>query len=299
MRLLTDSVETDDKIATNGRSNGTNNNPKAKGKQIHVPYSLSHHGIKATGPAKMKTYQSLDSLSSDDSSTNSSPSPNDYMLDLICADPSQQQVLNMLQLKDFYDPMQHLLVNSMGGAASSMNLFDNTLITDPFFGSTNADIITPLIADETLGNTSILSPTSNTENMTEEELLMSSLNMLKKKSRKMNKKTKQQQQSIESSSNSTLSQFALWPNYLCLYLEYTLAYDPCRPISHNLSQLSHCYANCIPNVSSNALPKEKCPPLANYGLTPQKYPLLLAKVMTNSFIINARINSFLYRQNLI
>lgn len=278
MRLLTDSVESDDKTNANGKSNNTNtnSNSKMKGKQAQ-PYSLNHHAAKnsASGSVKMKTHQSIESLSSDDSSINSSPSPNDYMLDIMCADPSQQQLLNMLQLKDFYDPMQHLMVDPINGT-SSLSLLENNLITDPFFGfgsMDDVDMLNPsLINQEATINTSMLT-SNNPENLTEEELLMSSLNMLKRKSRKMNKKMKQ---AIE---NSTIPpQFSLWPNYLCLYLEYTLAYDPCRPISHNLSQLLNCHANNLPKVDISALPKEKCPPLASYGQNSKTFPLLLAKV---------------------
>ncbi|KAL0075297.1 hypothetical protein J3Q64DRAFT_1775869 [Phycomyces blakesleeanus] len=54
-------------------------------------------------------------------------------------------------------------------------------------------------------------------------------------------------------------EFALWPNYLCLYLEYALPYDTSMTVSHNLAQLPHCYPNCLSTVDARSISREKCP----------------------------------------
>lgn len=243
MRLLTDSSEAD---GNTNSENSTNN----KTKRQHHPYHRSHfHRIQhhrfprhTGGAVKMKNYQSVDSLSSDDSSINSSPSPTDYMLDIMYGDPAQQQIFNMLQFKDLCDPMNDTN-NAMG-------------LLDPFFGS---DIITPLLneQDETTTTTDIINQPIT------DDLLLSSLNMIK--CTRMNNNT----------TTSIPNRFSLWPNYLCLYLEYPLPHDPCGRVSHNLSQLPHCYANCLSKTAIDALPKDKCPPLVDLA---KNIPLLHAKV---------------------
>ncbi|KAI8639165.1 TEA/ATTS domain family-domain-containing protein [Parasitella parasitica] len=246
MRLLTDSADNDD---------GTNiptTKPKVRSshynRAMHMPKHYHRHphhmGV------KMKTYQSVDSLSSDDSSINSSPSPTDYVFDIMYNDQQQQQqVLSMLQFKDMYDPMQQTLFPS----PVSMNPLDLNLMADPFFGSTaaaNTDFLaTPLLEeDQQLAITSA-----------EQELLIHSLDMLKDKS--ISSEITTDSLKRKSLSDGMQEQYPLWPNYLCLYLEYTLPYDPsCRPLSHNLSQLPHCHAANIASVSKDtAISADKCP----------------------------------------
>ncbi|KAK4517187.1 NAD-dependent histone deacetylase sir2 [Mucor velutinosus] len=253
MRLLTDSVDNDD---SNNASTTTSAAAKPKTRPshphhpMHMPnhhhHPLQHHPM----GVKMKTYRSIDSLSSDDSSINSSPSPTDYIFDIMYNDQQQQQqVLSMLQFKNVYDPMQQSLL----ATANSMNPLDLNLMTDPFFGSTtanNTDILTtPLLEEEQQ-----LAITA-----AEQELLINSLDMLKDKS--TTDITTSSCLKRKSLHGEEQEQYPLWPNYLCLYLEYALPYDPsCRPLSHNLSQLPHCHATGIPSVSSKeTISKEKCP----------------------------------------
>lgn len=275
MRLLTDSSENEENANSESKhSNASNNNNSSsnstttctsKIKRQHHPYHrphfnrmhhhhahFPHHHTPKTpvgGAVQMKNYQSVDSLSSDDSSINSSPSPTDYMLDMMYGDPAQQQLFNMLQFKDLYDPMQ------LTSPDDALGLLGN----DPFFGS---DLITPLLNED---ETDILS----TNQPITDELLLSSLNMIKTKCTRSNK------------SKSVPNRFSLWPNYLCLYLEYALPHDPCGRVSHNLSQLPHCYANCLSKTTVDSLPKEKCPPVLEYIQKTKDVPLLLAKVNKN------------------
>lgn len=57
--------------------------------------------------------------------------------------------------------------------------------------------------------------------------------------------------------------FPLWPNYLCLYLEYSLPYDPQTTVSHNLALLQHCYPNCLSTLDADTFDGSKCPPLVD------------------------------------
>ncbi|KAG1328423.1 hypothetical protein G6F62_008159 [Rhizopus arrhizus] len=108
MRLLTDSVETSEEISCN-----TNNNHSSCGQ----PFNSN---------SNLKTFKSIESFSSDDSSINScSSSPTDYMLDMIQGNSIQP----FSMLKDFYDPCQQPIL-------SDFINFDPLLFTaDPFFGS--------------------------------------------------------------------------------------------------------------------------------------------------------------------
>ncbi|KAL7309352.1 hypothetical protein PS15m_011450 [Mucor circinelloides] len=256
MRLLTDSVDNDD---GNNASTTTATAAKSKARSSHSHHPMHmpnrhhhlHHHQHPMG-VKMKTYRSIDSLSSDDSSINSSPSPTDYVFDIMYNDQQQQQqMLSMLQFKDMYDPMQQ----SLFPTANSLNPLDLNLMTDPFFGSTtanNTDILTtPLLEEEQQ-----LAITA-----AEQELLINSLDMLKDKSATDATMSNTLCLKRKSLHGEEQEQYPLWPNYLCLYLEYAMPYDPsCRPLSHNLSQLPHCYANGIPSVSSkDTISEEKCP----------------------------------------
>ncbi|KAG0747814.1 hypothetical protein G6F33_009147 [Rhizopus arrhizus] len=108
MRLLTDSVETSEEISCN-----TNNNHSSCGQ----PFNSN---------SNLKTFKSIESFSSDDSSINScSSSPTDYMLDMI----QGNSIHPFSMLKDFYDPCQQPIL-------SDFINFDPLLFTaDPFFGS--------------------------------------------------------------------------------------------------------------------------------------------------------------------
>jgi hypothetical protein len=265
MRLLTDSVDMEDSTS----NKQANIKPKARQhhhQQQQYPYHQRHNHfqhhlhprpVKAPGAVKMKTHQSLDSLSSDDSSINSSPSPTDYVFDIMYSDPAQQQALSMLQFKDFYDPFQQSLFSGVPNLLGE----GNTTSSDPFFGSNMSatDILTPLL----------------TNNAAEPLLLPAQdptlINVLEKKaSPQLNAhKAKSAQDKVDC---------ALWPNYLCLYLDYVLPYDASRPMSHNLSQMPHCYPNSLPTVTADSVCKEKCPIISTLVKNQKDTVLLLAKV---------------------
>ncbi|KAI9279562.1 TEA/ATTS domain family-domain-containing protein [Sporodiniella umbellata] len=67
-----------------------------------------------------------------------------------------------------------------------------------------------------------------------------------------------------------------WPSYLCLYLEYTLPYDPCNMLTYNLAQMPHCFPDSLTTLSLDKTLRKKCPPLASLTLDPNS--VLLAKV---------------------
>ncbi|KAI8066183.1 TEA/ATTS domain family-domain-containing protein [Thamnidium elegans] len=292
MRLLTDSVELDENNHNINRNNANNSNPlKPKTRQPHHSHN-QHQMMKNNNAIKMKSYQPNDSLSSDESSINSSPSPTDYVFDIMCSDPAQQQALSMLQFKDFYDPFQQFLffgtVTEANTSATPSNAnFDN--LTDPFFGGSG--VLYDQQQSEGLEDSLMhsLSSAANT----------SIASAMKKKmvaTRKGNAKKRKSQQD-ETSSDTVMnltssiagSEYSLWPNYVCLYLEYASPYDPCRPLSHNLSQLPHCYPNGLPVVSVSSVSKEKCPPIAT--LSSSDSVLLLAKTKLD---LNLNISEFAF-----
>ncbi|KAI8996898.1 TEA/ATTS domain family-domain-containing protein [Pilobolus umbonatus] len=182
MRLLIDSVDTED------------NQPKPKMRNI------VHQRMHLKNGMKIRPYQSTESFSSDDSSIQSSPSPNNYIFDIMYGDP------NLFQFKDSCPP----------------SMFD-MMTTDPVF-----------------------------------------------------KEEKKQQD------------YSLWPNYLCFYLEYTLPYDPCRPLTHNLSQLPHCYRHSLSVTPPLTISQEKCPPIAHL-IQDHHTILLLAKTKLD---LNLTISDF-------
>ncbi|OBZ81530.1 hypothetical protein A0J61_10420, partial [Choanephora cucurbitarum] len=215
--------------------------------------------------------------SSDESSINSSPSPTDYVFDIMCNDPAQQQALSMLQFKDFYDPFQqspyhHTSLNP------TLNLVDHTnLMTDSFFGSQPSNEwihpgFLPTHVSPQLDNDRLEAsvPSSN-------DMLINSLTILTQP------KTRQKP--------TERVDHALWPNYLCLYLEYTLPYDPaCRLLSHNLSHLAHCHPK-LAKSSSDLISKEKCPSISTLTPNSDRYALLLAKTKLD---LNLSISDFAF-----
>ncbi|KAI9270290.1 TEA/ATTS domain family-domain-containing protein [Helicostylum pulchrum] len=296
MRLLTDSVELDENNHNINRNN-SNNSLKPKIRQPHHSHNQHQQVMKNNNPIKMKSYQPNDSLSSDDSSINSSPSPTDYVFDIMCSDPAQQQALSMLQFKDFYDPFQQSLFFGMVTEANNTNAttpsnanFDN--LADPFFGGSG------VLYDQQQGEgleESLMHSLSSAANTPIASAVMKK-KMVAAAARKGTAKKRKSQH--DETTNDTVmnvtssiagSEYSLWPNYVCLYLEYASPYEPSRPLSHNLSQLPHCYPNGLPVVSVNSVSKEKCPPIAT--LSSSDSVLLLAKTKLD---LNLNISEFAF-----
>ncbi|KAI9310816.1 TEA/ATTS domain family-domain-containing protein [Dichotomocladium elegans] len=78
-------------------------------------------------------------------------------------------------------------------------------------------------------------------------------------------------------SNGGSTLFPLWPNYICLYLEYALPYDTSTTVSHNLALLQHCYPNCLSTVHPSSISREKCPPISDLTALYPSTILLLCK----------------------
>jgi hypothetical protein len=315
MRLLTDSMDSDDNnnkaAAATTTTTTTTTALKSKIRQQH--HLHPHHTTAAAAAAaaaaatvtakKLKTYQTNESLSSDESSINSSPSPTDYVFDIMYGDPAQQQALSMLQFKDFYDPFQQsLFVGMINSGAQNNN--NNTLEsplddTDPLLDLANQQQqpyydVQKAFADnmDRLSAMCGLPPspttptaTSSVTTFNKKKNIIRKTNMKKRKSHHddtmmMTATTAVTPVIATSLFTSPLigSETSLWPNYICLYLEYALPYDPCRQLSHNLSQLPHCFPSCLPTISIEAIPKEKCPPITSLVQNNQQTVLLLAKV---------------------
>ncbi|KAI9244499.1 TEA/ATTS domain family-domain-containing protein [Sporodiniella umbellata] len=197
MRLLTDTIEASEEGNLNGLG------PCAQQTTVHNP--------------NLKTFKSIESFSSDDSSINScSSSPTDYMIDMMQGDSNQQHSFSML--KDFYDPFQQ---PAFGELLNFDPLFTGM---DPFFGSLST-------LNQTTVNTS--------------DLILS-----------------EQPNTLTNTPTTASNDFPFWPSYMCLYLEYSLPCDPCRPMTYNLAQMPECSPSGLSTVALDTIPKEKCPPLA-------------------------------------
>ena len=306
MRLLTDSVdgEENNNITVPNRSViVSNSNPKPKMRQTqhaHQPFSVKNKCTAVNNTLTMKSHHSNDNLSSDESSINSSPSPTDYVFEIMCGDPTQQQALSMLQFKDFYDPFQQSLFS--GILPGPENTPNSNLNADPFFGAgifCNQQEQNESL-EETLINSLSVLPVDGVANKKN----CSAVSAKKKESRK--RKSLHEESTVTEevwsslSTQVTESKWALWPNYICLYLEYASPYDPCQPLSHNLSQMPHCYPNCLPVVSPGSISKEKCPLVADFDQYSNDTVLLLAKVIFISLIFYCKTELIeQYRQSSI
>jgi hypothetical protein len=171
MRLLTDSVDLDDDFVVRKTPKMTGRRPQQQQQQKHQhqhqhqqPF-LSHNTSLTLG--KLATLTSAASISSDESSIHSSPSPADYVFDMMYGD---DHALSMLDIKDpFYDTMHHSLFDSGLGvgtprssqpSSSSSALVSGisspstdlpstagTTTPDPFMHSSSTGMTTPSLVD--------------------------------------------------------------------------------------------------------------------------------------------------------
>ncbi|CEG84533.1 Putative Genomic scaffold, msy_sf_9 [Rhizopus microsporus] len=224
MRLLTDSNEV---------SEESSNNNKSCAQSVSTHMHPSNSAPTSSVNPQLKTIKSIESFSSDDSSINScSPSPTDFMLDMIQGDPAQRHAFSVL--KDLYDPFQQPIFNDL------MHLDPLMTGMDPFLGTF------PTLNQSVVDTVNLMLPNQQNTSM------------------------------IESSSFSpSTNEFAFWPSYFCLYLEYALPCDPYRRLTYNLAHMPQCLPSSISTISLEGLPKEKCPPLAS--LSPDTVALM-AKV---------------------
>lgn len=256
MRLLTDSIE-DEGFATTTQTH-------RKPKMATMPRRQSNN----TNTHHHQQKLNLTDLSSDESSMSSSPSPVDYVFDIMYND--QQASLSMLDIKDpFYEPFFGTLPN---GNANNSNNSGSAATTSV---DTNVGGIASSLSFQNLANTTTnevlqqLFPFDDASNsnhkptvvdLLDSNFASSSAAKQHKKSKKINitrKYNKKQKKSFAMNNNMhfhpaassnmhmmmdepasmTLpgnsnniwidpSIYPLWPNYICLYLEYSLPYDP-------------------------------------------------------------------------
>ncbi|KAG1043722.1 hypothetical protein G6F43_011598 [Rhizopus delemar] len=84
--------------------------------------------------------------------------------------------------------------------------------------------------------------------------------------------------------------YPLWPNYLCLYLEYSLSHDPSTTIPHTLATITECIPSNIASIDGMCVAKEKCPPLSELTSSPA-LTVLTAKVKLN---LNINTSDFFF-----
>ncbi|KAI9477954.1 MAG: TEA/ATTS domain family-domain-containing protein [Benjaminiella poitrasii] len=215
----------------------------------HTTTTTNNNIIPST--VKMNTYCSLDSFSSDESSIQSSPSPNDYIFDFMTHHDPSQHVFPLFQ----FNPLFSGMVDPLGSATAAATTSTVVKTKSPFLLNGHNDAMTFV---DTLLN----QPATN-------EMLAPLLNHPSTFS-----------SSSVSAAAATLGDepedaLLLWPNYLCLYLNYSMPCEPCQPFSHNLAQLPHCLPDQLATVPVESISKEKCPPLDS--LLARQQTLLLAK----------------------
>lgn len=248
MRLLTDSAEADEGYVS------TTQPPQRKSSKGNTAANTLRRQQQ-----KMNSIRSSESLSSDESSMSSSPSPADYVFDLMYHD--QQASLSMLDIKDpFYEPFFDSLNISASNPTNNMN-DANFLNTNDTSATAVGGMATSLSLQHLANATTTdvlqqLFPNSDSAEMMENHhqtppmhdfLLKQQKKQFKKTNstiKKYNKKQKNMKNAVSSMMNlnaaattTTLlpssnniwidpSVYPLWPNYICLYLEYSLPYDP-------------------------------------------------------------------------
>ncbi|KAF1799634.1 hypothetical protein FB192DRAFT_1460080 [Mucor lusitanicus] len=333
MRLLTDSIEDEGfatkaqthrkpKMATMPRRQSNNTNPH------HHPHQHHHQ-------QQQQQKLNLTDLSSDESSMSSSPSPADYVFDIMYND--QQASLSMLDMKDpFYEPFFGTLPN---GNANSSNHGGSASNTSAASSDTNAGGMATSLSFQNLANATTndvlqqLFPYGDASNashkptvvdLLDSNFVSSSAVKQHRKSKKINttrKYNKKQKKSFATNTNMhfhpaassnmhmmmdgsagmTLpgnssniwidpSIYPLWPNYICLYLEYSLPYDPSITIPHTLANLPECVPNCIPTIDASLVARNKCPSLTDLSSNPAVITLA-AKVKLD---LNLNMSDFFF-----
>ncbi|GAN08830.1 hypothetical protein MAM1_0226d08347 [Mucor ambiguus] len=325
MRLLTDSIE-DEGFATTTQTHRKPKIATMPRRQSNNTNTHHHHHQQKLN---------LTDISSDESSMSSSPSPADYVFDIMYND--QQASLSMLDMKDpFYEPFFGTLPNGNISNSNNSGLAANTSTSsvDPNVGGMATSLSFQNLANATTSDVlQQLFPYDNASNanhrpsvvdLLDANFASSSAVKQHKKSKKMitsrkyNKKQKKPfimnndmhfnsaassnvHMMMDGTASTTLpgnsnniwidpSIYPLWPNYICLYLEYSLPYDPSITIPHTLANLPECVPNCIPTVDASLIAKNKCPSLTDLSSNPA-VTTLAAKVKLN---LNLNMSDFFF-----
>jgi hypothetical protein len=219
MRLLTDSVEADEGYVS------TTQQPTMKKPKNNLIRRQQQN---------INSIHSSESPSSDESSMSSSPSPADYVFDIMYHD--QQASLSMLDIKDpFYEPF----FNSSLDMPATDNSNTTAAVGGMAASATSSSFSTDVLQQLFNSSTDLLADQCNAATMMKQQKKQQKKRGVTKKYNKKQKnimKTSNtmpmanQQTTILPSSTSSIwidpSIYPLWPNYICLYLEYSLPYDP-------------------------------------------------------------------------
>ncbi|KAG0742889.1 hypothetical protein G6F62_003481 [Rhizopus arrhizus] len=299
MRLLTDSVDVDEGFAMIQQPVRPQTQRKPK---ISTSSSRRSQKIK------------IEPISSDDSSMSSSPA--DYVFDMLYQGQQQNPISSsMLDLKDpFFEPFFNSLSNEI--ANDDTIFFDNSNFSVQDFTNTdnllqqffppNGPTVIDLLDQPNIQSNNF--PLTNNPKRQRKTIKKSSMPGIRKNSKKQ--KINQLKSSLSHPSlnlfqsthslssiihsmNATWidsSTYSLWPNYLCLYLEYPLPYDSAAIIPHTLATVTDCTPSCLPSVDKSYVAKEKCPPLSDLTLSPA-LTILSAKVNLN---LNINTSDFFF-----
>ncbi|KAI8384233.1 TEA/ATTS domain family-domain-containing protein [Radiomyces spectabilis] len=270
MGLLSDTIDNNNPNPTT--MPGTNLN------DMH-PHLLhrSHPAVKNTLSTLRgkKNYHTYESPSSDESSMQSSPSPTDYVFDMMTNGNNSlpSHALPMWEIKDMYDPSQQTLfglndvsVRTPPTSSSALTSSSSNAAVD-FFQSQNVWMPSGNMSMDDFISTTDMLDVATTARKTPSRSPMPSCSAIKSRQDGM----------LDSLQSAITPYFTLWPYYMCLYLEYSLPYNPAVNLSHNLAQLSQCHPNALSAIGLDLLSVQKCPPLHRLLQHPSA-PVLSAKI---------------------
>ncbi|KAI9014463.1 TEA/ATTS domain family-domain-containing protein [Phycomyces nitens] len=349
MRLLTDTVDPDEVQKPRAPKNiMSRQRSQYQPMQSRYAHGLSNNTTNrgSANPntrSKIATTHSSESISSDESSTSSSPSPADCMFDFMYGDSQHTSTFTMPDIKDpFYESLQQSLFNMTDLLTLSSQPYMGSVSTlDPnsqsinngrpapnsaggssaSSNSTGVTSIGGLESFSSLQNMAVLSPNEIANplfypseelynNQNRDNVLLSPEELLCLETSLADPKWKSKSTTSQSSAHSgSLSvgecqkrvqkksayadksaSIAMWPSYICLYLEYPPPYNNLIIASHTLAQLTQCQPQYLPVVSSESISKEKCPSLLELTASPADVTLL-AKMKLD---INLNLSEFYF-----
>ncbi|KAI9299902.1 TEA/ATTS domain family-domain-containing protein [Cunninghamella echinulata] len=314
MRLLTDSVEVDEEFINRHKTTTKNNNNHSTPvkrqhnttKQNKQSSSFNNNNNNALPPQSTPTpltqLPSNLSITSDESSIHSSPSPADYVFDMMYSSSSSTQPYPLLDMKDsFYQPIPppHLSQALFNHHPSNSNNNNNNILSSPPPPSSSSTTSTSFMLTAPSTPMEFSSSFSNHHHhqqqqqqipyppsqefysqdmMFQHDITNTTPIMTMKKNKSMNQKT-----------------MPLLPNYIGLYLEYPSPYEPSMIISHTLAQtnpLMDSYSSFLP--SNDTIVKQKYHSLLSIHPTLSSLStdqILLAKMKLD---LNLNMNDYVF-----
>ncbi|CAO3648373.1 unnamed protein product [Cunninghamella echinulata] len=324
MRLLTDSVEVDEEFINRHKTTAKNNNNNHSTPVKRQHNTTTKHNKQSSSssssfnnnnnnslppqstPTPLTQLPSNLSITSDESSIHSSPSPADYVFDMMYSSSSSTQPYPLLDMKDsFYQPIPpphpaQALFNHHPSNNNNNN--NNNMLSSPpppSSSSTSSTTFmltapsTPMEFSSSFSNhhqqqhqqkLSYPPPPPSQEFYSQDMMFQHDITnttpiMTMKKKKSMNQKM----------------MMPLLPNYIGLYLEYPSPYEPSMIMSHTLAQTNPLMDSCSSFLPSNdTIVKQKYHSLLSIHPTLSSLStdqILLAKMKLD---LNLNMNDYLF-----